>query len=69
MLLRALFFLSFLYQAGRDTKRLKEQEEEEKQKNPSLQNINSFLEMNSVFIILFIFLKAFECYQENHQAL
>lgn len=55
MLLRALFFLSFLYQAGRDTKRLKEQEEEEKQKTPSLQNVNSFLEMNSVFIILFIF--------------
>lgn len=50
MLLR-FFFFAFVCQAGRDTKTLK-QEEEEKQKPYSYSMLNRFLEMSSAFILL-----------------
>lgn len=49
---KGFFFFAFVCQAGRDTKMLKQQEEEGKQKTFSYSMLNSFLEMNSVFILL-----------------
>lgn len=46
-----VFFFAFVCQAGRDTKTLK-QEEEEKQNPYSYSMLNRFLEMSSAFILL-----------------
>lgn len=59
------FFLKFLYQAGRDNKMLKQQAEEEKQKELSYGMLTVFLKL----IVYLFFLEDFEYYQENHHAL